>query len=674
MNKSYFMIIALGSFLLCPIVTVPSQAAESVDLTTLPLESLLDMTVTSVSKRSQAVMDAAAAVFIVTSDDIKRSGATSVPEVLRMVPGLEVARIDANNWAITSRGFNGRFANKLLVLLDGRSVYNNVHSGVFWDNVDTLLEDIDRIEVIRGPGAALWGANAVNGIINIISKPGTKTLGSFAQAGIGTEEGMFAAARQGISLGESSTARLFAKYQKQNGMIDTPGFGGVDRSEQFSSGFRLDSTPSLDDSLSFSGDISYREDGMVISNTLPSSPYYQTETSRSFDTFSSLVGRFEHRFSDASQLSAQLSYEYNHVSSITGFLPGDRHVLDFDTQYSLSPNARHALTWGAGYRLTHDRYKSGATISITPENSTEQLVSLFIHDDILLIPERLHLVLGAKLEHNSYTGLEVQPSARILWSPDSQRSLWASISRAVRTPSRGETSVSIQSWTPVPISPPIITMLPTFLHANDQFKSETVLAHEIGYRQQLNDRFFYDLALFYNRYNNLRTLDPTLQPTRIDISIGNSMKADSYGLELSAEWQPTTWLRLQAAYTSLWLDMRLKPASTDRTATAAEELAPRHQLSLRSSFNLGPTLSLDTWLRYVDGITALNSDGVSFSRIDPYLTADIRVAWHPTRNIELALVGRNLVEPSHKEFITEVLTTTSTDIQRSIYGLVTWRY
>lgn len=669
----YFTVIILSYLLSLP---SPTQASEEPDLTDLPLESLMNMTVTSVSKKSQALMDAPAAAFIISSEDIKRSGAHSIPEVLRMVPGLEVARIDGANWAITARGFNGRFANKLLVLLDGRSVYSNLYSGVFWGRVDTILDDIERIEVIRGPGAALWGANAVNGIINIITKHSNETTSTLIQGGIGTEEGMFTSMRRGFQPGESTTGRIYAKYLKHNGFMETGPYEKADQVEQVRSGFRVDSTPTLDDTITILGDVMYGEDGMVTTSTLPPPTYYTTSNSKSYHVAASLLGRLEHRFSNASELTTQLYYEYNQTHSATAFLPGHSHILDLDVQHRLALLKRHDIVWGGGFRIITDDYKNSDSIGLTPASDVLQLVNLFVQDDITVLPKQLHLILGSKFEHNSYTGIEIQPSVRILWTPTEQQSLWSSVSRAVRTPSRGETSATINNWQQIqtPAVPPVTMMIPSSIYANGNFKSEEVIAYELGYRQQLNDRSFFDLTAFYNQYRNLRTLEPFFDGSQISIYEGNNMRGTSYGIELSGEYQPFSWLRLQPAYTALWMDLDTTSSSVDTTSAAAEKLNPRHQISLRSSVNLGSGVTLDAWVRFVDTIKALNTDGSTYTTINPYTTLDLRLAWHPLKNWEISLVGRNLLEPHHQEFTTEIITTAAAQVQRSVYGMITWKY
>lgn len=688
--RPHHLLAPLSALILCCLSPLTVSATEEPDLTDLPLESLMNMTVTSVSKKAQTIMDAPAAIFVITAEDIRRAGVRSLPEALRMAPGIQVARIDGNNWAISARGFNGRFSNKLLVLLDGRTIYSNLYSGVFWDLQDTLLEDIERIEVIRGPGAALWGANAVNGVINIITRNSHETSGTVLRGGIGSEERGFVSGRQGFRLGESTTGRVYAKYFKRHGLIDQVPYDNADRWEQARGGFRIDTTPGLDDTATVQGDAMYGEDGVVSTATLPAPDvtdplnpqYYKTSKGTSRFTSINLLGRWDHRFANASHLTSQLYYDYLRSSSGNAYVSGEQHTVDLDLQHRFTLLQNHDVIWGGSYRLVSDSYQNKYTVSLSPDHKTSDLISMFVQDDITLVPQQVRLILGSKLEHNDYTGWEVQPSARLLYTPTERHSAWASVSRAVRTPSRIEHGVTLNTWQEVQAPnpyypdydprPTVPVTIPAAVVADGTFKSEILVAYEAGYRWQTNDRLFLDLAVFYNHYNRLRTLEPSFNGTSIHIDGRNNMKGESFGVEVSGEWHPTDWLRLQPAYSALWLNLHTTGGSTDTTSVLAERAEPRHQVSLRTSLNLGHNVDFDTWVRYVD--TLRLPVGTTTQTIDRYVTVDVRLAWRPLENLELSVVGQNLVEPRHYEYITEIINSTQSQVGRSIYGMITWRH
>ncbi len=416
---------------------VSAERSNGVDLTELSIEEVLQLEVTSAAKKPQKLANTAAAIFAITADDIRRSGATSIPEALRMVPGLQVARIDANKWAITSRGFNGRFANKLLVLIDGRSVYTPSFSGVYWEVQDTLLADVDRIEVIRGPGAALWGANAVNGIINIITKHARDTRGSLLTAGAGTEERGFGSLRYGTALSDAAFLRFYAKYFNRDSSVDPEGQDTSDAWEMVRSGLRLDWQLTDHDDLTVQGDVYHGDAAQTLS--LPSflPPFRERRTVDIDWAGGNLLARWQHRFSELSNLTLRAYYDRTDRDE-KDIIRETRDTFDLDVQHQFSWGSRQDIIWGLGYRFTDDKFTSSPFITIQPNSRSQHLFSAFVQDDITLIKDRLHVILGSKFEHNDYTGFEIQPTARLLWTPHKRHTVWTSISRAVRTPSRGD--------------------------------------------------------------------------------------------------------------------------------------------------------------------------------------------------------------------------------------------
>ena len=637
------------------------------DLKNLSIEDLMEIEVTSVSRKVERLSDAAAAIFVITNEDIRRSGATSIPEALRMVPGLEVARIDSNKWAISSRGFNGRFANKMLVLFDGRTAYSPLFSGVFWDRQDTLLEDIDRIEIIRGSGATLWGANAVNGIINIITKNSGETQGGLVMAGGGTEEKGFAGARYGLKLGEDTNLRLFAKYLDHGNFEDAAGKDAADSWHAARGGFRLDSEPSGKDNLTLQGDIYYGRLGETYTVPTLVIPYSRTFDTRNGNFGANLLSRWKHAFSASSGLALQ--FYYDHTDQDFSVLEERRDTVDLDFQHSFSLFERHGLIWGLGYRFTSDHIRSTDLLAYDPEQRDDHLFSAFLQDDITLIENRLRLTLGAKFEHNDYTGFEWQPNARILWTPHERHTVWAAVSRAVRTPSRTDSDVRFNILTFPPGVPPNPTPFPgkAVVNGSSGFKAEELISYELGYRVKPSETLSVDIAAFYNRYHKLRNVSlPQIDLASLtgNVMVINNDKAETYGVELATDWAPLEWWRICVAYTFLEMNIYSPDPSIEPTSDAGKN--PEHQLSVRSQINLGRDVDFDLWLRYVGNLPSID--------IGSYVTLDARLAWRPLRNLEISLVGQNLVHDRRLEFIPELINTLPTRAERSFYGKITWTF
>ena len=645
--------------------------SATTDYLALGLEDLMNMTVTSVSRKSQPLSDAAAAIFVITQEDIRRSGVTSIAEALRMVPGLEVARIDANKWAISSRGFNGRFASKMLVLFDGRTVYTPIFSGVFWDRQDTMLEDIDRIEVIRGPGAALWGANAVNGVINIITRQAGDTLGTQLTAGGGTQERAFGAARYGRQLGEDAALRIYGKYTNRAGLDDLSGQEAHNGWTALRGGFRLDADPDTQNSLTLQGDL-YQE--RLQETYVDLAPTLETINHTTPVFGANLLSRWKHSYSDTADLALQLYYDRTDTTlAIIGEIR-DTYDIDFQNRFALT--ADQEVVWGGGYRFTHDRITSPTpSLSVTPASQGNHLFSSFLQDNLTLVPDRLHFILGSKFEVNSYTGFEVQPNVRLIWTPNKQHTVWGAVSRAVRTPSRGEESVSLYQAGPAP-------GVLAHLIGNDQLQAEELIAYELGYRIEPASELSADLAVFYNRYRKLSTpsvgtpvLENTPAPPHLSLPLvlGNFGRAETCGVELAADYKALSWWRLRGAYTFL----RVLHTETDPGAVLASNLkgeSPQHQVSLRSSLDLPRRVELDLWVRYVSGLEFQDSPGSPATEIDGYLTLDARLGWRPWSSLELSLVGQNLLQSEHREFLPQQILTQATQVGRSVYGKVDWHF
>jgi iron complex outermembrane receptor protein len=673
-------LVASSRLLLVVVVLLPlfsngvCAALPPVDLTELSLEDLMNIRVTSTSRRPQSVAESAAAVFVITQDDIRRSGVTSIPEALRMVPGVQVARIDGNKWAVSVRGFNGRFANKLLVMMDGRSVYTPLFSGVLWDAQDTVLEDIERIEVVRGPGASLWGANAVNGVINIVTKRARDTQGGLFVAGGGTEEHGFSTLRYGGQFDDDTSYRAYVKYFNRDSQEFIDDGDAADDWQVGRAGFRMDWEPDGPDALTVQGDIYRGEVGTTGAEFSLLPPFAQTVNTDDDIYGANILGRWTHQFEDGSDMALQVYYDLVGGDELGITLEED--TFDVDFQHHFQFGDRHDIIWGLGYRLVDADFDDSFTVSLDDDHRTDQLASAFIQDEITLLEDELRLTLGSKFEYNTYTGFEIQPTARLLWTPDTQQSVWLAASRATRTPSQAEDSIALNSVLPPPLPPPLPPLpIPTQLSVlgNSDQISEDVISLELGYRMSPDQDLSLDVAAFYNIYDNLASVEPEsgglvpcptppffvcfLGTSRFD----NLGSAVSYGFEGAADWRLESWWRVQGAYTYLHLDVDYDGA--DGFTVHAEGRDPMHQLSLRSSFDLGEDWELDLWGRYVSELEERGVDG--------YFTFDIRLGWRPVDGVELAIVGQNLASDDHLEFTPELINTTPTEVPRSVYGKVT---
>ncbi len=648
---------------------------HSVDLTTLTLEELMNIQITSVSKKPERLIDAASAIYVITQEDIRRSGVTNIPEVLRMVPGIQVARIDANKWAISARGLTGRFANKLLVLLDGRTVYTSLFSGVFWDVQDTLLEDIDRIEVIRGPGATLWGANAVNGVINIITKHTKDTQGGLLIAGYGDEERGFGGLRYGGKVGDDFYFRVYAKYFNRDDTVFTSGRDADDNWDVLRGGFRTDWKVSNQDSLTLQGDIYDGESGQTITVDTPTPPFIRTFDDEAEIAGGNVLGRWKHTFSEVSDMAFQLYFDRTEREDPV--IGDNRNTFDVDFQHRFALGKKQDMVWGLGYRFTHDDIKNTFSISFDPESHDYHLFSAFVQDEITLLKDWLRLTVGSKFEYNDFTGLEIQPSARLLWKPHEQHSVWTAFSRAVRTPSRAENDVRVNQRVLFPslLSPFLPFDLVSAFGSSD-FESEKLYAYELGYRVIPLEDLAVDIALFYNDYDKLRTAEPRSpfletipEPSHLVFPLigDNKMDGEIYGVELAVDWRPVDWWHITASYTYLQIQLHLDKDSGDIVSEVAEGESPHNQFFLRSSFDLPKDLEIDLMPRYTDNLPSQD--------VDSYVTLDARLSWKPFQNLEISVVGQNLFDNQHLEFKQELIVNTiSTEVERSVYGKIEWRF
>ena len=653
-----------------------AQSPQGVpDISRMSIEELMNVEVTSVAKRPQRVADAAAAVFVITQEDIRRSGAASIPEALQMVPGLEVARIDENKWAIGSRGFNGRFDNKLLVLIDGRSVYTPLFSGVYWNVQDVMLEDIDRIEVIRGPGATLWGANAVDGVINIITKPAQATQGGLVTAEVGTEERTAESVRYGGRLGNSAFYRIYTKYFDWEPSIEATGKPAHDGWDAVRGGFRIDTKSSGANSLTVQGDLytSNYNETLTIPSLNP--PYSNTFPNDGDYAGGNLLGRWNHNFSRSST-SLQMYFDQTNVLDNSLFTDHES-VYDIDFQHDIHLGESQELVWGLGYRSIQDTNGSSFTVSLQPNHSSLNHFSSFLQDEISLFGRRLNVTIGSKFEHNPFTGFEVQPNIRFLGNISKNQSVWAAVSRAVRTPALTEEGLRLNEAVVPPGAPPFFSPLPVVeaIFGSTQFKSEDLLAYEAGYRVQATKSLSLDIAGFYNSYTHLRSAEPGApfvegSPAPTDVVYpfvaSNKMGGGTYGVEPFVEWKVLPKWRLLGSYSYLQMDIRKNKSSQDPTADTPDGQSPRHQFFAQSSIDLPKHFEQDLSLRYVDKLPSLNIPG--------YYSLDFHLGWRPGTHWELSLVGHDLLNSRHLEFIPEFINTTPTQVQRTVSGRIAWKF
>jgi len=644
------------------------------DLSEFSLDELVNLKVTSVSKKPEKLSHSPAAIAVITGEDIRRSGVTTIAESLRLAPGMQVARVDSLTWAVSSRGFNDLFANKLLVLMDGRSVYTPLFSGVYWDVQDTMLEDIDRIEVIRGPGAALWGANAVNGVINITTKSAKETQGGLLVAGAGTEERGFGSIRYGGQIGDNAWFRVYTKYFNRDDAVRTTGEDANDEWDRWRSGFRLDWEPSPPNQLTLQGDIHAGTGHQTYNLATLTPPTYssmQPQTIRAEG--GNLIGRWTHTFHEDADLRFQMYYD--RTERDLPIFSEDRDTFDFDLQIHHALGERQDIIWGAGFRHSESsNIKSNFNLAFVPSDRKTDDYSTFVQDEITLVRERLRLTLGSKFEHNTYTGFEIQPSGRLLWTPHPKHSAWASVSRAVRTPSRADIDLWLVNSVIPPGVPPLSLPAPgvVALVGNPDKLSETLIAYEAGYRVQIHDRVTLDASLFYNDYDRLTTFEPAGQdlstlPAYIGLPqmFANRSHGETYGGEISANVQVADWWRLRPSYSYLQIQLH-RGRSQDPTAEDAEGDDPHHQVSLRSEMDLPWHLQLDCVGRYVDGL--------SNRGIPSYVEADVRLGWRPTSQLEISIVGQNLLDNRHPEFRQLILGPPQTEMQRGVYGKISFRF
>ncbi len=614
----------------------PDSSASAGALKKLSIEQLMNLEVTSVSRRPERLAQAASAIQVITQQDIRRSGASSLPEALRLATNLQVAQIDSRQWAISARGFNSTTANKLLVLIDGRTVYTPLYSGVFWDVQDVPLVDVDRIVVISGPGATLWGANAVNGVINVITKNASVTQGLVVSGGGGTELRGFGTARYGGALGPHVNYRIYGKGWARDPTVLPSGQDATDDWHMEQGGFRLDWDASTINQVTVQGDLYNGRISQATGGDIVVSG-------------GNVVAKWSHTVSENSAVTAQLYYDRTN-RDIPGTFGEDLDIYDVDLQHRTRLGARQEVVWGLGYRLINDRVANSPVLAFLPAHVARQWFTGFVQDEIALIPDRLHVALGTKVEHNDYTGYEIQPSGRVSWRLSPSGTLWAAVARALRTPSRIDRELFAPGQPPYAIA------------GGPRFHSEEELAYELGYRHQ-RGALALAVATFYSRYHGLRSVEQVNPPTPSPVVIANGQYGESYGAELTAEYWITKGWRVGAGHTELRVHIWPNPGSTDTSRGAVESQAPDRQFFLHSSVDLPARLRLDAGIRAIDDITRQQVPG--------YAELNAKLTWQPTSQLDLSLVGQNLLHDRHAEFGAPAA---RREIERGVYGLVEWRF
>jgi iron complex outermembrane receptor protein len=641
-HPSRFLLVLVLSGL----VAVPSPGfaqSPAPNLGQMSIEDLMNIEITSASRKQQRAADVAAAVYVITNDAIRRSGMTTIPDVLRLAPGVQVAQINSNKWAVSVRGFNGLYANKLLVLVNGRSVYNRIFSGVLWDAEDLMLDDVDRIEVIRGPGAAMWGANAVNGVINIVTKAAGETQGGLVRVDAGNS-GTQGAARYGGALGQANY-RLHAQWTGRDQSLIAPGIGADDRSHSVTTGFRADWN-ARPGAFMLESDFTSGQARALWPNLDPKTAVREPIAGApSGMQGGHVIGLWTHSRASGASLKVQSFVDVRSRQEPVGNY--DRRTFDIDTQYHTTFRARHDLVAGAGYRSSAETFAGHTGFSLTPAESHLFLVTAFIQDEIAFFDDRLAVTLGSQVQHDSSAGAGVQPTARVMWKARPNQRVWAAVSRALRTPSLYERGIQVDRT-----AEPTASGLPLFATGlgNQKFESETLMDAEAGYRLELGAVASIDVTGFVGRYHRLRTQEvaaPIVEfvpSPRILVTsqFDNQLEATTRGLEVAGHWSPVPAWSLDGSYTGFHVNPQVGASSRDPFAASEDGSAPRGQWQVRSTFSPGTRATLDVAIFRVGRLEQFN--------VDPYTRADVSAEWRFTSSLSATAIGQNLFDAAHAEF------------------------
>lgn len=665
--RSLGLVVALSASL-TPLWASSTETSTENPVKELSLEQLANVEVTSVSKSPSEVWKTSAAIFVITQEDIQRSGVTTIADALRLAPGVEVARIDASKWSVGIRGFGSGNSRDVLVLIDGRSVYTTLVAGTYWDVQNVLLEDVDRIEVIRGPGGTIWGPNALNGVINIITKSSKATNGAFVTAGGGDLEEGFFNARFGGGNGRGLNYRVYA-LGFDRGPEYHPDGQNFDRWRSAQAGFRTDWAESANNSFTFQGDLYDEGAGDSASATSYTPPYSQTLYGTSRLSGGNLLGRWQRIFSEGNDLQFQAYYDRTnrHDPNFTDL----RDTFDFDFLDRLRLPWRQQISWGFGARASRGRNPvvvSGLTF--TPETRTDRLLTAFLQDEVGLIQNKLVLSLGTKFLRTNFTPLQLEPSVRLLWTPTDKQSVWAAFTHALRTPSDAEENFNLLGYIGTNQGLPYFARF----NPNPNFRSEELNGYELGYRQLLSRTIYFDLSLFYNHYSDLLSEDiigttflennPPPPHYLLPADFGNGLLGTTRGIEIAPNWKPTNSWRLSASYSFLQMQLRKSANSLDvGTGPIIEGSSPRHQVSAQSDFDFTKHFSFDLTYRYISALTK--------ESVEAYSSADAHFSWQVAEHFQLSVVGQNLLQPHHDESAGDPGPLVG--IKRNVYAQFTWK-
>lgn len=659
------------------------EPKSKADFTTYSLEELMNMELISAAKKPETAYESAAAVYVITQEDIRRSGAVNLPDALRMAPGIQVGRSDPGQFAVSCRGFLGEFANKLLVLIDGRSVYSPLFSGTLWDYRDVLLENIERIEVIRGPGAALWGSNAVNGVINIITKHAQDMQGGMAVATVSNEDG-YDGLRYGVKLRDTLYLSSYVKYMNYGNVLNDK---CIHEPRQVNGGMRLDWDMTDQDKLFVSAGYYDAKEASSADRPVLIPPLNKINIRGDADySGGHALARWDHTFSATSDMKLQLFYDggIQTARRSTTYKPaqesrelqkdltrGDTYDIDF--QHSFAFGGRNSLLWGLNSRYNRIKKRDyNIYFALDSETETQRLYSAFVQDEIELVPERLRLTVGSKFEYNSYTQLEVQPSVRMLYTPSETQSFWWAVSKAARTPSALENEGRVRSayfarGSLFSLSSPGTAEM----QGNEDYGAEKLIAYEVGHRVQISPELSLDTAVFYNVYSDLRTFEPAPLKMKsgyfiVPIELDNRMGGRTYGLETTSSWQALPQWRLQATYSYLRMNLTPYKNSSDSLSEYDEDLSSQHLLTLRSLYNITPSLEYDVSLYFVDSIDRLNNPS--------YADLTVRLGWKPFKPLTLEAIGSNLIDNKYKGFRDEIYDRAQNRVRRALYCRITLEF
>jgi iron complex outermembrane recepter protein len=667
MKLAIRLLLLLSLDLAASTAPLAAQNSSPRTLRQLSLEDLMSIEITSASRKEQRAADVAGGIFVITQEDIRRSGMTTIPDVLRMAPGVDVAQISASKWAVSVRGFNSVYADKLLVLIDGRTIYDRIFSGVIWDAQDLMLDDVDRIEVIRGPGAAIWGANAVNAVINIVTKPATETHGGLVRVD-GGGPGAQAAVRYGGIAG-ATDYRVYTQWTTQDSTLLAPGKSTGDGARAITAGFRTDWSDQPN-AVTLEGAFTANQTHALWANLDPATVGVDAFSRALSEAYSGhLLGRWKRALQDGALLQIQSVVDVTKREEPIATY--DRQTIDLDTQYHKSFGTRHDLVAGAGYRHIGDRYTGKVGIVITPPKEQSSLVTAFLQDEIALARNRLAVMLGAQAQYDSESGGGLQPTARVMWKGLPRQHLWAAASRALRTPSRYERGVRVEY---PPAAGPNGVPLMVSVRGNPSAKTETLADVEGGYRLDAGHGFSIDVTGFVARYGHLQTQEvqptvfvPGLPPQLlVSTQFGNSLEATTHGVEVAGHWMPIKIWHLDASYTGFHFTPHLAATSRDPQAAQADGSAPTTQWQARSSVTLGPRATLAAALFHVGRLDSL--------AVPAYTRADGTAEWRFSQHLSAMLIGQNLLEPAHREFDASSFLTMATQIPRGVSVRLRWTF